>query len=287
MRNFTMFFLMMAFIVSCGLPTYEATNSEKDTDLVTIPLSIAAVSNTATVKLNPVKATSLDAAANSKTFDAKAKNVFIAGNFADANKSKKLVAIVNALQKKQIVEKTKVKVYLVDIASTSEVAKTILKTHAYKADKTTMKALPVIVVAAHKAGEVTTSAEGLVNLKYYEDMINRTYHTKPVAVATAQKNLGNLSQEAEKLLVFTSAFCGPCKQMKPITDAMLNEGYNVEYIYNNNDPMNLFTQYDINSTPTYIFTNESGLTDRVKGMTTKQILTSKLKQLLYYSQTTP
>tara|TARA_R110001592_G_scaffold219200_1_gene473322 strand:- start:308 stop:556 length:249 start_codon:yes stop_codon:yes gene_type:complete len=62
----------------------------------------------------------------------------------------------------------------------------------------------------------------------------------------------------KKILYFSAAWCGPCKQLAPIVNNLVAEGFPITKIDVDSNP-DLSTQYSIRSIPTMVVLDENGI----------------------------
>jgi len=77
------------------------------------------------------------------------------------------------------------------------------------------------------------------------------------------------------LIVFEAAWCGPCQQMKPILERLKREGYPIQTIDVDNEPL-LTRLFDVTSIPHCVVVSNGKIEARSQGLTSD----SKLKSLL-------
>ena len=75
-----------------------------------------------------------------------------------------------------------------------------------------------------------------------------------------------------KLSVFCTHWCGPCKIMHPLLDAMRAEGRDINVYYADDYPANA-QQWNVTSYPTLIFEVDGMEVNRVKGLQSRESLT--------------
>jgi thioredoxin len=79
-----------------------------------------------------------------------------------------------------------------------------------------------------------------------------------------------------KLIDFWADWCAPCKQMNPVIEELISEGFNVEKIDVDKEQA-LAQKYGVMSIPTYIFEKDGKEIARISGATSKDNLLSWLK----------
>ena len=62
----------------------------------------------------------------------------------------------------------------------------------------------------------------------------------------------------KKILYFSATWCGPCKQLAPIVNNLVAEGFPITKIDVDSNP-DLSTQYSIRSIPTMVVLDENGI----------------------------
>tara|TARA_B100000780_G_C21037167_1_gene416004 strand:+ start:484 stop:732 length:249 start_codon:yes stop_codon:yes gene_type:complete len=62
----------------------------------------------------------------------------------------------------------------------------------------------------------------------------------------------------KKILYFSAAWCGPCKQLGPVVTKLQSEGINIQKIDVDTDP-NSSAKYSIRSIPTLVVVNTEGM----------------------------
>jgi len=80
-------------------------------------------------------------------------------------------------------------------------------------------------------------------------------------------------------LHFTSEWCSACKQMRPVIEELIKEGYFIRFIdYNRN--ADLVQQYKISNVPTLVIkTNEGKEVTRFIGVTSQDKIKKVLKNV--------
>lgn len=74
----------------------------------------------------------------------------------------------------------------------------------------------------------------------------------------------------KQLLVFTSPWCGPCKQLKPLIEELKNEINIVEFNVENDGGVS--TTHDVRSVPTLILMDNGVEKGRRIGIQNKQVI---------------
>lgn len=82
-----------------------------------------------------------------------------------------------------------------------------------------------------------------------------------------------LGREGKVLVKFGAPWCGPCRQVAPLLEALKDEGYDNIYDVNTDVDQASAIKYGIRSVPTFIVFENGVEVQRVMGMQTKpQIL---------------
>ena len=74
---------------------------------------------------------------------------------------------------------------------------------------------------------------------------------------------------------FSAAWCGPCKQFKPIMQELLDEGYNIEFI-DGDENREVAIEYNIRSIPTTVIEEEGKEINRLVGVKSKEEMIDEL-----------
>ena len=74
---------------------------------------------------------------------------------------------------------------------------------------------------------------------------------------------------------FSAAWCGPCKQFKPIMEELSNEGYNIEFI-DGDENREVAIEYNIRSIPTTVIEEEGKEINRLLGVKSKEEIIEEL-----------
>jgi|TARA_R110002072_G_scaffold266225_1_gene425072 thioredoxin 1 len=74
---------------------------------------------------------------------------------------------------------------------------------------------------------------------------------------------------------FSAAWCGPCKQFKPIMQELSDEGYNIEFI-DGDENRDLAIKYNIRSIPTTVIEEEGKEINRLLGVKSKEEIIEEL-----------
>jgi len=91
-----------------------------------------------------------------------------------------------------------------------------------------------------------------------------------------------LDSEKVVMIDLWAEWCGPCKVMGPIVDALATdfEGKAVIGKLNVDDNPNVPTEYSVRGIPTFLIFKGGALVDKVVGATTKEALKAKIDALL-------
>ena len=74
---------------------------------------------------------------------------------------------------------------------------------------------------------------------------------------------------------FSAAWCGPCKQFKPIMEELSNEGYNIEFI-DGDENKEVAIEYNIRSIPTTVIELDGKEINRLVGVRSKEEMIDEL-----------
>ena len=74
---------------------------------------------------------------------------------------------------------------------------------------------------------------------------------------------------------FSAAWCGPCKQFKPIMEELSNEGYNIEFI-DGDENREVAIEYNIRSIPTTVIEENGKEINRILGVKSKEEIIEEL-----------
>ena len=74
---------------------------------------------------------------------------------------------------------------------------------------------------------------------------------------------------------FSAAWCGPCKQFKPIMDEIAGDGYSIEFIDVDNE-QNKAEKYGVRSVPTVVIEDNGIEVDRFIGVLPKKQVIERL-----------
>tara|TARA_R110002050_G_scaffold51206_1_gene117886 strand:- start:730 stop:975 length:246 start_codon:yes stop_codon:yes gene_type:complete len=74
---------------------------------------------------------------------------------------------------------------------------------------------------------------------------------------------------------FSAAWCGPCKQFKPIMEELSNEGYNIEFI-DGDENREVAIEYNIRSIPTTVIEENGKEINRIVGVKGKEEMIKEL-----------
>jgi len=76
---------------------------------------------------------------------------------------------------------------------------------------------------------------------------------------------------------FSAAWCGPCKQFKPIMDEIAGDGYSIEFIDVDNE-QNKAEKYGVRSVPTVVIEDNGIEVDRFIGVLPKKQVIERLSK---------
>ena len=74
---------------------------------------------------------------------------------------------------------------------------------------------------------------------------------------------------------FSAAWCGPCKQFKPIMQELLDEGYDIEFI-DGDENKEVAIEYNIRSIPTTVIEQNGKEINRIVGVRSKEEMIKEL-----------
>ena len=74
---------------------------------------------------------------------------------------------------------------------------------------------------------------------------------------------------------FSAAWCGPCKQFKPIMQELLDEGYDIEFI-DGDENREVAIEYNIRSIPTTVIELDGKEINRIVGVRSKEEMIKEL-----------
>ena len=74
---------------------------------------------------------------------------------------------------------------------------------------------------------------------------------------------------------FSAAWCGPCKQFKPIMQELLDEGYDIEFI-DGDENREVAIEYNIRSIPTTVIELDGKEINRIVGVKGKEEMIKEL-----------
>lgn len=84
-----------------------------------------------------------------------------------------------------------------------------------------------------------------------------------------------LSQDGKILVKFGAPWCGPCRQLAPIIEAMVEDGYKV-YEVNTDEAQDLAVKYGIRSLPTTLIFENGEVINTLIGLQNKADLIAQL-----------
>ncbi len=97
---------------------------------------------------------------------------------------------------------------------------------------------------------------------------------------SARQTFDNLIKNNNVVVDFYAHWCGPCKQMKPIFQALAQDFTNVIFVkLNIEDYADIASAYNIRSIPSFLFFQQGNLIKRTTGSTTKAKLAATLSTL--------
>ena len=74
---------------------------------------------------------------------------------------------------------------------------------------------------------------------------------------------------------FSAAWCGPCKQFKPIMEGLSKEGYDIEFI-DGDENKEVAIEYNIRSIPTTVIEENGKEINRIVGVKSKEEMIKEL-----------
>lgn len=96
-----------------------------------------------------------------------------------------------------------------------------------------------------------------------------------------QMRAGGSWHNKGEVLFFNAAWCGPCRQMKPIVASLRAEGYHMRDVdVDTHRP--LAEKYGIHAVPTFVFVENGQEVNRFSGGTSPQSLKSMLSNPAYH-----
>ena len=100
------------------------------------------------------------------------------------------------------------------------------------------------------------------------------FAASPPKIATQQLVTGS-PDKADRLVVYTASWCGPCRKLKPILHALTEEGYRVDYL--DVDKSRADLEYSYSKVPTMFFVADDVVIRRETGYREKAVIQSSLR----------
>ena len=79
------------------------------------------------------------------------------------------------------------------------------------------------------------------------------------------------NQEGNYIIKFGAPWCGPCRQLGPVLDSFVEDGY-VAYEVNTDEDQDLTIEYGVRSLPTILVVKDKTVVNTVMGFKNKQEL---------------
>lgn len=79
------------------------------------------------------------------------------------------------------------------------------------------------------------------------------------------------NQEGNYIVKFGAPWCGPCRQLGPVLDSFVEDGY-VAYEVNTDEDQALTIEYGVRSVPTILVVKDKAVVNTVMGFKNKQEL---------------
>lgn len=93
-------------------------------------------------------------------------------------------------------------------------------------------------------------------------------HNKPVTVGLGNFGAEVLQSDRPVLVDFWAPWCGPCKAVAPVLDAIAKEGHKVAKVDITEEP-ELAEHYKVNSLPTFLVFKRGEVVNKLVGLRSK------------------